>query len=105
MDKELLKGYIDILILSLLSENDMYAYEISKIILESSEGEINLAEGTLYPALKRFCDNGYLDSYWVERSNNLVKRKYYKLTDKGAIYLEDKKNDYKKLNNIIKRFL
>lgn len=105
MDKELLKGCIDILILSLLSKKDMYAYEISKFIIEYSNGDIVLSEGTLYPALKRFSDNGYLESYWVERTNNLVKRKYYKLTCTGENYLQDKINDYKKIQDLIKNFL
>lgn len=105
MDKELLKGFIDILILSLLSRNDMYAYEISKVIMEYSNESIVLGEGTLYPALKRFYDNGYLEYYWVEKKDNLVKRKYYKLTIKGKVYLEYKKKEYEKIKVIIEKFV
>ena len=105
MDKELLKGFIDILILSLLSKRDMYAYEISKVIMEYSDGSILLGEGTLYPALKRFYENGYLDSYWVEKENNLVKRKYYKLTINGKDYLNYKKSEYKKIKSLIEQFI
>lgn len=103
MDKELLKGFIDILILSLISKQDMYAYEISKVILDNSNGSIVLGEGTLYPALKRFCENGYLDYYWVERENNNVKRKYYKLTTNGHEYLTYKKRNYEELKLLIEK--
>ncbi|MBD7916323.1 helix-turn-helix transcriptional regulator [Clostridium sp. Sa3CUN1] len=101
MDKELLKGFIDILILSLLSKKDMYAYEISKVIMEYSNESVILGEGTLYPALKRFYENGYLDYYWVEKENNLVKRKYYRITIKGKEYLNYKKSEYKKIKSLI----
>lgn len=105
MDKELLKGFIDILILSLLSKKDMYAYEISKVIMEYSNKSIVLGEGTLYPALKRFYENGFLDCYWVEKKNNLVKRKYYKITLKGEEYLNYKKSEYQKIKSTIDLFL
>lgn len=105
MDKELLKGFIDILVLSLISKKDMYAYEISKVIMEYSNESIVLGEGTLYPALKRFCENGYLENYWVKRENNFVKRKYYKITIKGNEYLKYKKYEYEKLKSLIEKFI
>ncbi|WP_195263303.1 PadR family transcriptional regulator [Clostridium sp. 1001275B_160808_H3] len=105
MDKELLKGFLDILILSLLSKKDMYAYEISKVIMEYSNSSIIIGEGTLYPALKRFCDNGYLEFYWIQRDNNSVKRKYYRLTTKGVDYLTYKKNEYDKIKSLIENIV
>lgn len=105
MDKELLKGVLDILILSLLSKKDMYAYEISKVIMEYSNNSITVGEGTLYPALKRFCDNGYLEFYWIERENNSVKRKYYRLTAKGKDYLSYKNKEYEKIKLLIENII
>lgn len=105
MDKELLKGFIDILILALLTKEDMYTYEISKVIMENSNGKITLGEGTLYPALKRFYNNGYVEYYWVEKDNNKVKRKYYKITDQGIEYLNSKVNDFKRLTSLVNKFL
>ncbi|MDU5111152.1 MAG: PadR family transcriptional regulator [Clostridium sp.] len=105
MDKELLKGFIDILILALLTKEDMYTYEILKVIMENSNGEITLGEGTLYPALKRFYNNGYVKYYWVEKDNNKVKRKYYKITDLGREYLNSKVNDFKSLTSLVNKFL
>ena len=53
MDKEIMKGSIDILLLSLLNKRDMYGYEIVKTLKENSNELYNMSEGTLYPALKR----------------------------------------------------
>lgn len=53
MDKEIMKGSIDILILSIIEKHDTYGYEIAKSIKEKSEGLYSMGEGTLYPALKR----------------------------------------------------
>lgn len=105
MDKELLKGFIDILILALLTKEDMYTYEISKVIMENSNSEITLGEGTLYPALKRFYNNGYVEYYWVEKDNNKVKRKYYKITDQGREYFNSKVNDFERLTSLVNKFL
>lgn len=53
MDKELMKGSIDLLLLSLLSQKKLYGYEITKILKQMSKGNYEISEGTLYPALKR----------------------------------------------------
>lgn len=53
MDKELMKGSIDLLLLSLLSQKKLYGYEITKILKEMSMGKYQISEGTLYSALKR----------------------------------------------------
>ncbi|EPS48777.1 PadR family transcriptional regulator [Clostridium botulinum CFSAN002367] len=52
MDKEIMKGSIDILILTLINKDDLYGYKISKIIKKSNM-TYSMGEGTLYPALKR----------------------------------------------------
>ena len=53
MDREILKGSLEIILLSLLKNNAMYGYEISKTIKNLSEDALIIGEGTLYPALKR----------------------------------------------------
>lgn len=53
MDREILKGSLEIILLSLLKNKDMYGYEISKEIKNITENVLILGEGTLYPALKR----------------------------------------------------
>lgn len=60
----MMKGYIDGIVLSVLSKQDAYGYEISKMVHDETNGQFDLKEGTLYPALKRMEANGYIEGYW-----------------------------------------
>ena len=53
MDRELMKGSIEILLLSILAQADCYGYEMTKKLRSMSEDNYHMNEGTLYPALKR----------------------------------------------------
>ena len=64
VSKELLKGHIDMLVLSLISKRDMYGYEIAKKVRTESSGAFELKEGTLYLALKRIEKQKLVTSYW-----------------------------------------
>jgi PadR family transcriptional regulator, regulatory protein PadR len=81
-DRELLKGSIALLILKLLSERDMYGYEIIQESVRRSQDAFEFKEGTLYPALHQLHKRGYLRSEW--RTGETGKqRKYYGLTTAG----------------------
>lgn len=100
MDKEIMKGSIDILILSIINTKDTYGYEIAKEIKEKSDFSYSMGEGTLYPALKRLEEKELIKSYW--QSANLVgKRKYYKITDLGKLTLKDKLQQWGQITNLI----
>ena len=62
VNKEVLKGHIDTLILSLLHNRDMYGYELAKLVRQKSDDQFELKEGTLYLSLKRLEKNK-----WMER--------------------------------------
>ena len=81
-DRELLKGSIALLILKLLSERDMYGYEIIQESLRRSQDAFEFKEGTLYPALHQLHKRGYLRSEWRTGENG-KQRKYYSLTAAG----------------------
>jgi PadR family transcriptional regulator, regulatory protein PadR len=81
-DRELLKGSIALLILKLLSERDMYGYEIIQETARRSGEVFQFKEGTLYPALHQLHRRGYLRSEWRVGKNGR-ERKYYGLTAKG----------------------
>ena len=100
MNKEIKKGSIDILILSLISRKDMYGYEIAKTVKDKSNNLFEMGEGTLYSALKRLESNNSLESYWGE-SEGGGRRKYYKITDKGSKELEKKMSEWKQVNQLI----
>ncbi len=69
IDKEVLKGHIDTIILSLLLKQDLYGYELSKMARQKSLHSFDLKEGTMYLSLKRMENNGYIESYWGEDGN------------------------------------
>lgn len=79
---QLYKGSLNTIILKLLEENGrMYGYEITQKVKALTNGELNITEGALYPALHKLEAEGWLDVE-VERVDNRL-RKYYKLTENG----------------------
>lgn len=104
LNKEMLKGIIDLLILSLLSEKDSYGYEISKTIKRRTEGVFALQEPTLYLSLKRLEKRRMVSSYWGEESRG-GRRKYYSITADGRKALQDLIRDWKRLVEVVGRFL
>lgn len=90
--RELTKGSSALLVLSVLENEDLYGYLIIKRISEKSENVFNFKEGTLYPILHTFEQNGYVKSRWEEADGR--KRKYYHITNKGLRELEDAKKEW-----------
>lgn len=104
MNKEMLKGTIDLLILSILVEADNYGYEISKAISEKSGESFDIQEATLYLALKRLEKQASVESYWGKESHG-GKRKYYHITDTGIEQLAVMKKDFQQLAAIVQKFI
>lgn len=81
--QQLYKGSLNTIIMKLLENHGrMYGYEITQKVKEITEGEMNLTEGALYPALHKMESEGFLDVE-MERVDGRV-RKYYKLTESGV---------------------
>lgn len=100
----MLKGTIDLLILSVLKDQDNYGYQISKIITDKSNQTFEIQEATLYLALKRLEKQEAVESYWGKESQG-GKRKYYHLTQQGFKQLETMKNDFSLLSSIVQKFM
>ena len=90
------RGTVDLVVLSVLMERDMYGYEIVKAIKDKSDGNYEIPLGTLYPVLYRFIENGYL----TDRDEIVSKRlrKYYHLEDSGKEYYKALLQEYKKIS-------
>lgn len=99
MNKELLKGSINILLLSLIAKEARYGYQIVKILKENSGGAYQMSEGTLYPALKRLEKNKWAEAYWQETETG--RRKYYRITDQGLAELDESLKEWKSINDLI----
>ncbi len=93
INRELLKGSTDLLILTILDFKPMYGYEMIKELKTRTQNVFEFKEGTLYPILHRLEENKYICSYWDEVDGK--KRKYYYITEKGKKQLVLKKEEWK----------
>lgn len=93
MDRELLKGSIALLILTLLGEREMYGYEIIQEAARRSRDAFQFKEGTLYPALHALEQRGLLRSEWRVAENGR-ERKYYGLTPAGRRAAQSSTKDW-----------
>lgn len=105
-DKEILKGYIDTIILCVLRNEDMYGYEIAKKIKEKSKEEFEIKEATLYVSLKRLEKKNYLEGYWNDNEGTGGgRRRYYKITEEGRKFLSDKVKEWRLLKSLLNNFM
>ena len=93
VDKTLLSGSTSLLILKLLSQGDMYGYQMIEELSRRSNDTFQMKEGTLYPILHTLEKEKYLSSYQQEAPTGR-QRKYYKLTRKGAQLLSEKRVEW-----------
>jgi PadR family transcriptional regulator PadR len=100
---DIIRGFIDIMLLHLLNNKDSYGYELSKSIKEKSGEQYEIKETTLYSALDRLETSGYIKSY-VKQSEHFQKRVYYKITDQGKSYFKEKKIEWRLIKNVINKF-
>lgn len=101
MDKEMMKGSIDLLILTLIEKEDMYGYEISRRIKHLSEDTYEMSEGTLYAALKRMERKLWIKAYWLDTESG--RRKYYQMTDEGKKELARKQDNWRWMDALIRK--
>ena len=104
INKEVLKGHIDTIILSLLCERDMYGYELAKLVRERSQNQFDLKEGTLYLSLKRLEKNNLIQSYWGDEQGPGGRRKYYKILSMGRQMYKRKHDEWYFMIKIIGPF-
>ena len=79
---ESIQGTLDFLILKALSWGEMHGYAIARWIFDRSGEELQIEEGTLYPALHRLEDRGWIAAEWG-LSENRRRAKFYRLTAEG----------------------
>ncbi|MEN6338574.1 MAG: PadR family transcriptional regulator [Clostridiaceae bacterium] len=83
------KGVLELCVLSLLHGRDRYGYEVS----ESLSGKIDIADGTVYPILRKLKSDGLVTTYLSEESGG-PPRKYYSLTKLGRETYQADRADY-----------
>lgn len=91
--RELVKGNIDSLLLSLVGQQPIYGYQLLKELEKRSQGYFKFKEGTLYPALHRLERSGLITGKWQMLPSGR-QRRYYYLTDKGNRLLVVKRSQW-----------
>ena len=97
---EMLKGTLDMMILRTLVTGDAHGHTIAKVIERSSEDVLEVEQGSLYPALHRLEDRGWVSSFWGVSENNR-KAKYYRLTTAGKKQLVHETNRWRQMARAI----
>lgn len=92
IDKALMSGSTTMLLLTLLSEKDMYGYEMIETLKDRSMNVFELKAGTLYPLLHALEDKRYLTVYEKEVTGKT--RKYYSITKEGRKILAEKQEEW-----------
>lgn len=103
INKELLKGSSEVLVLSVLNTEDLYGYEIAKRIQQLSQELFSMGEGTLYPVLHKLEQAKLLSSYWQEIGGR--KRKYYSITERGKKLLAEKTKEWMSFSSAVKHVI
>lgn len=101
ISSDVIRGYNDIMILYLLLDKDSYGYEISKTIDEITNGKYKMKETTLYSAFTRLERNGYIESFSTPDS----RRTYYRITNTGREYYQDKCLEWDLTKEVVERFI
>lgn len=105
ISSEVLKGHIDLIIISLIAKEDMYGYRLANLVREQSDNRFELKEGTLYLSLKRLEKQKVVEAYWSNEVGPGGRRKYYTLTDEGRKQYHLKQEEWNNLKYLIDLFL
>src|SRR5712691_4606297 len=101
---ELLQGTLDLLILQTLVLGAAHGHTIAHAIERRSEDVLQVEHGSLYPALHRLEDRGWIASFWGTSENNR-KARYYRLTPAGRKELRQQASRWDRLVNAVNRVL
>jgi PadR family transcriptional regulator PadR len=104
LGKDQLQGALDLLILKVLARGSLHGYGIAHRIQEISEEILRVEEGSLYPALHRMEDEGWIAASWGESENNR-RAKYYRLTKAGGRLLNTEAKRWTRVSVAISRAL
>jgi DNA-binding PadR family transcriptional regulator len=101
--RELIRGSLELMVLSVLAGGKKYGYLIQKEVRQASEDRVDLAAGTLYPLLHRLEADGLVRSSWDEETGR--QRKWYELTPRGNKKLNADARDWADYATCIRQLL
>jgi len=101
---DLLQGTLDLLILKTLVQGQMHGFGIARRIQQMSDSVLCVQQGSLYPALHRLEDEGWVAASWAPSENNR-RAKFYRLTATGRRQLEVESRAWERMAQAIGRVL
>lgn len=104
MGKEQLQGALDLLILKTLQRGPMHGYGIAQRIQQISENALRVEEGSLYPALHRIEQAGWIGSEW-RATESRRRAKFYSLTAVGAKQLAKEEKNWDRVSSAVAKVL
>jgi PadR family transcriptional regulator, regulatory protein PadR len=102
MDTQLVRGNLDLVLLSILEDGEAYGLEISKAAGEGTGGYFALNAGSLYPALHRLEKAGFLGSVGRQPPRGGPEVRYYHLTDLGCTELQRRRDAYQTFDQAVR---
>jgi DNA-binding PadR family transcriptional regulator len=97
-----LRGHVDAMLLSVLSEGPVHGYGAIERIRERSDGRLDFPSGTVYPALKRLERRGLIEGEWASEGRS---KRVYRLTTAGTTALAAERDEWTATASIISRVL
>jgi PadR family transcriptional regulator PadR len=99
MNGQVVKGHLELLLLSALEAGPAHGYGLIERLRADSEGALDFAEGTIYPALHRLERDGLLESAWDEASAR--RRRVYSLTPRGRAELVRQRDAWRSFSRAV----
>lgn len=101
---DLVQGTLDLLLLRILAHEPMNGWAISRRLNQMSDDVLKVSDGSLYPALHKLEQNGWIKAEWRPSENNR-RAKFYSLTRAGRRQLERETDEWKRLSGAITALL
>lgn len=102
--REFWRGALELAVLALIEASPRYGYDLLTSLGEATDGFLAVKEGTVYPALHRLEDAGYLSASW-EAEGRGVPRKYYAITETGQSRLRVLRGEWERLVSGMRQLL
>lgn len=103
---QLKSGYVDTIVLGLLTREPMYGYQICREIRALTEGDIEFKDGTLYPSLRRLEESGLIEGYWEDPEVlGRPRRKYYRITTAGREAFREQSAEWNRFHRLLGRLM
>ena len=101
---DLLQGTLDLLILKTLELEPMHGWGVTQRIQQVSDSVLQVNQGSLYPALHRLEEQGWIKASWGNSENNRQAR-FYELTARGRKQLAEEKENWLRLSGAVARIV